>query len=181
MKSFYPLAASIALAAAACSPAANDADAGATENAAEAAVAAAPADPQEFVNEIASNELFEVEAAKLAEENATSEEVKEFAAMVVKDHAELIEKLQQAAGEAEPALTVAPALSKDHEWNLGRLQDAGASFDMAFARQQVNSQEKALAALRDYANSGDNPALRAFATEAAGMVEGHLEKARTLL
>jgi len=181
LKAFYLFAAGVGLAVSACSPAAEEADASATEGATEAAAAAVPATPEEFVNQIASNDLFEVEAAKLAQENATSDEVKEFAELMVKDHAALIEKLEQAAGEAQPGLKVAPELSKDQQWNLGRLQDAGASFDMAFARQQVNAQESALAALRDYANSGDNPALRAFATEAAGMVEGHLEKARALL
>ena len=77
---------------------------------------------------------------------------------------------------APPAFAVRD--SADHD--LDALRDAGDNFDQVYLEQQAAAHEKALNMLRNYAESGDTPALQQFASQTAGVVEGHLEEVRQL-
>ena len=72
-------------------------------------------------------------------------------------------------------------MTGEQQANLDKLKAAsGSEFDRMFAEQQVAAHQKALDALRAYSAGGDAQPLREFATKAATVVEGHLEKARGL-
>lgn len=139
-----------------------------------------PGSPQEFVTMTAASDMYEIEAANLAQENGTSQEVKDFAAMMIEDHNTSTENLKAAAAEAQPALTVEPALTPEHESNLEALRNAGENFDTVYAQQQVAAHEKTLNMLRSYAETGEVEPLQTFASNTADVVEGHLEQAREL-
>ena len=85
-----------------------------------------------------------------------------------------------AAAKAQPAVTLAPALTPDQQAKLDALKAAGADFDKTYAEQQVAAHEQALAALRDQAANGSAEPLKGFAGEVAPVVEHHLETAKTL-
>lgn len=51
---------------------------------------------------------------------------------------------------------------------------AGPDFDQAYARQQIQSNERVLALYENYRQSGDNPTARTFATEAIPALQGRL-------
>jgi putative membrane protein len=190
MKHKLMLAALPALALAACGGGATDANTVAIDNAAvpagETIVAdntandtamtdpAAPMTGQQFADTAAASDMFEIESAKLARDKATAAPVKEFAAMMIKDHTASTAKLKDAAAKAEPAITPSPAMNAEQTANLEALRAAsGAAFDTLYKQQQVAAHQKALAALQGYAASGDVPSLKAFAGETAKVVEAH--------
>lgn len=140
------------------------------------AAAAAPMNGQQFADTAAASDLFELESSKLAQEKATAAPVKEFAAMMIKDHTASTTKLKAAAAKADPAITPKPALNAEQTANLEALRAAsGAEFDVLYKQQQVVAHQKTLAALQGYADGGDVPPLKAFAGETVPVVEGHLK------
>ena len=141
-----------------------------------AAGAAMPTDAAGFAAAVAASDLFEIESGKLAEAQASSAEVKSFAAQLQTDHSKSTADLKAAAQQS--GVTVSPALDAEKQAMLDELRAAtGADFDRLFIDQQATAHQKALQLLRNYSNAGDNAALKAFATKASGVVEGHLNHA----
>lgn len=142
---------------------------------------AAPMTGQQFADTAAASDMFEIESSKLAQDKATTDAIKEFAAMMVKDHTNSTAKLKDAAAKAEPAIKPNPAMNAEQSANLEALRAAsGAEFDALYKAQQVDAHQKALAALQGYAANGDVPALKTFAGETAKVVEGHLKHASSM-
>jgi putative membrane protein len=136
--------------------------------------------PQGFVDTLAASDMFEIEAAKLAQAQGKSDKVKAFAAMMIKDHTASSDKLKAAVAEAGGGLTVAPALTPVQQGLLDQLKTGGENFDAMYAQQQVDAHETALGVLQAQAASGTVAQLKAFAGEVAPIVETHLGHARDL-
>ena len=167
-----------ALALAACSQS-DDADTTAEDAAATASATPAAPAPQDFVNTVAASDMFEIEAAKLAQEQGTSDKIKAFAAMMIKDHTASSDKLKQAAATID-GVTVAPALTTKQQMDLDTLKDAGDQFDALYAQRQVAAHNEALTLLQGYADNGTENALKTFASDAVPVVQHHLDEAKQL-
>lgn len=153
----------------------------AEETAPESPVPSATSDSaQQFVNTIAASDVYEIEAARLAQKNGTSQATKDFAAMMIKDHTASTSALKAAARKSQPPVVPDPALAPDQQEMLDALKAAKADFDKVYAEQQVAAHTKASGVLTTYAQSGSDSALEDFATQTAPMVQGHLSKAREL-
>jgi putative membrane protein len=186
---FTAAAASALLGVAACSPsgtgqetgetaeAGMSTEAAATETGATAESAAAT-DPQGFVDQQAASDMFEIESGRLAQQSGKSQEVKDFGAMLVKDHTKSTADLKAAAGQ-EQGVTVAPKLTAKQQSDLDALKGAGENFDRTFKTQQIAAHTQALALLQKQAQSGTG-ALKDFAAKTAPVVEAHLGQARQL-
>lgn len=169
--------------AAAAVEAAADATGDRIENATENTITALTPTPSaaEFVNTAAKSDAFEIAAAKLAEKNAASPEVKAFAAQMISAHTDSTAKIKAAASKANPAITPDATLTKDQAEDLADLGKlSGTRFDDEYIDGQVDAHEEALRLMRSYASDGDNAGLKAVAAEVAPVVEGHLAKAREL-
>lgn len=144
--------------------------------------AMAPTTPaQAFADKAAKSDAFEIAAAKLAETNAASAGVKDFARKMIKAHSDSTAKIKMAADSAAPAITPDATLTDDQNAklaDLGKLK--GAEFDKAYMTGQVAAHEEALAAMKDYAANGDAPSLKKAASEIAPVVQDHLVMARGL-
>ena len=136
--------------------------------------------PQQFVEDVAASDLYEVEAAKLAQKNGKSQATKDFAAMMVKDHTASTAKLMEAAKKARPAIAAKPTLTSEQQAMIDALKGAGPEFDKRYAEQQVAVHEKALGLLKTYAASGSDTGLKAFAGEAVPIVQSHADQAKAL-
>ena len=155
------------------------ADANMADNMAMADAALSPA--QKFANDVGASDYYEVEAGKLAQEKAQAKGLKDFGKLMVEHHTASTDKLKAAGAKASPAITPNPALTAEQEVNLAALRAAdGAAFDAAYKTQQVAAHEKALAAVKAYAATGDVPELKKFASDAEKIVEAHLKKIRSL-
>ncbi len=184
------LTAAATLALAACNSAADDADTTATTadttmtepatvNPDAMADSAMPTDAQGFVDQASASDMYEIEAGKLAQSMGKSQGVKDFGAMMVKDHTKSSADLKAAAAKAD-GVTVTPKLSAKQQSDLDALKAAGDNFDATYKQQQVAAHEMTLSMLQGFAQSGDNAALKDFAGKTAPVVEGHLAQARKL-
>jgi putative membrane protein len=143
--------------------------------------AASPQSAQVFANAAAASDAFEIESSRMALSQSASDAVKSFAQNMIDAHTQSTANLKQAVSKADGVS--APAATPDAAMNekLDALRALeGAAFDKAYSAAQVEAHQKTAMMLRDYAASGTDPALKAFANETAPVVEGHLEKARSL-
>jgi putative membrane protein len=146
----------------------------------EQALTATP-NGQEFANKAAKTDAYEIAAAKLAQTNAASAEVKAFAAEMIKAHTDSTAKIKAAAAKASPAIVPDAALTQDQNDELAELaKKKGAEFDEEYIDEQVDVHQTALAMMRDYSEKGDTPSLKAAAGEIAGVVQKHLDHAKSL-
>jgi len=143
--------------------------------------AAIPASGQEYADMASASDLFEIQSSQLALERSQDSQLREFAEMLVADHQKSTAALKQAAQSAQPAITVNPALTAEQQSDMDALSATDdAQFDQAFLDAQVRAHEKALAMLQGYAEQGDVESLTQHASQTAGPVEQHLDRAREL-
>jgi putative membrane protein len=137
--------------------------------------AIAPVSTADFIQKAAISDMFEIQAAQLAETRGNTA-VKPFARQMVTDHrastAALRTALQGQAGL--PALPT--ALDADHQNMLNDLRNANAAeFDQKYVDNQTHAHQDALRLMQNYAQNGDNAALKTFASNTAPTVQHHLD------
>lgn len=133
----------------------------------------------EFVNKAAAANSAEIAAARVAQARAASDEVRAFAAMIVKDHDYAAGQLAKAVSESGESLP-APAPSPSSEPHAASTPTDPTGFDKAYMTSQVKAHQDALALLQSYAEGGRNPALKAWAGQSAAVVQRHLDMASQL-
>jgi putative membrane protein len=163
--------------------AATPAEQAATPDANPAATIATPADEASapvFVEKASASDLFEVEAAKLAQATSKNAEVKKFAADMIAAHTKSTAALKKAIADAgQTTLVVVTVLPADLQAKLDDLKKA-ANFDKAYLENQVDAHQGALNLMQRYAQDGDVPAIKAFAAATAPTVQQHYDHAKTL-
>jgi putative membrane protein len=136
---------------------------------------------QDFADKAAKSDAFEIAAAKIAQTNASSQAVKDFAAEMIKAHTESTAKIKAAAATASPAITPNATLTQDQNEDLAELGAMkGTAFDEAYIDDQVDAHQDALVLMRDYAEHGDTASLKTAAGEIAPVVQKHLDHAKSL-
>lgn len=131
-----------------------------------------------FVQNAARSDMYEIQAAMLAQQKSKTSQVKDFAQMMVKDHTMTTQKLMAAL----PAGVSAPAgLDKRRQGLLDDLKNSTAGeFDKRYATQQVAAHQEALTLMQGYAKRGDNAQLKALAGQTVPMIQMHLTLAKAL-
>ena len=164
--------------------AATPAEQAATPDANPAATVPTPADETKadvFAMKAADSDMFEIEAAKLAQTRSTNASIKKFAAMMEKAHKATSEELKSAIAASGAAITPPTTLSADMQGKLDDLTKADAKdFDKKYADAMVDAHQAALNLLQRYAQDGDTAALKAFAAATAPKVQDHLNMAEGL-
>lgn len=145
---------------------------------ASATVTAAP----DFVAMAAASDMYEIQAAKIAEKRSKSADIKAFARMMVTDHTKSTAMIKKAVAESGRTDIMPPtALPADKQAMIDALNSASdADFDKTYVDQQVQAHKDALALMQGYAMSGDTPALKEAAAKIAPVVQMHLDKAVAL-
>ncbi|MEO6152860.1 MAG: DUF4142 domain-containing protein [Croceibacterium sp.] len=174
-----------ALALAGCNKASTD-DTAAVDTAAPVATdttAAAMPDtstPQGFVDMAASSDMYEIEAAKVAQQMGKSDKLKAFAAMMIKDHGTSTDKLKAAVAKAGAGVTMPTAMQAKHQQMLDGLKNAGDSFDKMYAEQQVAAHDEAMRLMQAQADSGTSAPLKMFASDVLPVIKHHAGDASRL-
>ena len=134
---------------------------------------------REFAQKAASGGLAEVQAAQLAEQRATSPQIKQFAQRMVTDHTAANAELQQIAKQADIDLPSQPT-GKDatEEQKLRGLN--GTAFDQAYAQGQLRDHQETVELFQKEASSGEDQALKAFAQKTLPILQQHLQMAEAL-
>jgi putative membrane protein len=139
-------------------------------------------DGSQFVELAGGADMYAIESARLAVENARHAGVRALAQSILDDRSRSAGALEGAAGAADPPIAHAPAISPYQLEALEALRAAApAEFDRTFLGQQLDAQERTLTLLTDYAINGDVSSLRRYASEFADPVRRHLSRARDLV
>lgn len=139
----------------------------------------AATDADDFVEDASAKGVAEVEAGKLAQEKGTADDVKAFAAMMVKDHTAANEKLKAIAEQKKLEVSTDAELLDKAKAMILDLRSAK-SFDQAYANNQVKAHEATIEIFEDEIKNGDDAELKDFATQTLPKLKAHLEHAKAL-
>ena len=134
---------------------------------------------QKFVKSAASGNMAEIDLAKMADQKATSPEVKKFAERMEKDHTKANEQLQQIAAKAGMTLPEkAGVMDRKTETRLSKL--SGDKFDQEYMSTMVKDHKKDVSAFQREARIGQNPQIKNFATKTLPTLQEHLKQAENI-
>jgi putative membrane protein len=134
-----------------------------------------------YVMDSGETDRYEIDAAMIARSRAQSPAVRNFAEQMITAHTETTQDLMTAVTTA--GMPAPPPARPDsrQQTMLDQLRRAPANtFASLYMGQQVTAHQEALALHRNYANRGDRPALRDFATRTWPKVQMHLDMAQNI-
>jgi putative membrane protein len=135
-----------------------------------------------FVTNLAVGNMYELQAAEVAQTKSSNADVKALAAMITRDHTSAGEKLMAAAPTAAPDVTVPTALDQRRQGLIDNLNAASADdFDKVYLEQQVAAHNETLTLLNGFSDNTDAPALASLARELIAPVTMHRDRAQALL
>ena len=128
----------------------------------------------DFMVNAASGGMLEVQLGQLAQTNARNPRVKDFGAMMIRDHGEGGKKL--AALAAAKNITLPDSISNRQQKEKDRLeQKKGAAFDEAYINMMVDDHKKDIQEFEREATNGTNETIKAFASSNLKMLHTHLD------
>ena len=135
----------------------------------------------DFVGDMIQDGRAEVMLGKLAQQKAQNARVKQFAAMMVKDHTRAGAELKSVAGNANIDLADAETEAEDHAEVRNRLAKlAGAEFDREYMKAMVDDHEKAVDEVEDKAENASSDHVKQWAAKTLPALKKHLEEARQI-
>jgi putative membrane protein len=133
---------------------------------------------QDFANEVAMNEMLEIELSKLAEERGNAK-TKEFAAKILKDHREASAHLKGLVQSGSVKVSIPTVLDNIRLEKLDKIKKLnGADFDKAFEDIQASIHNDAVSIFERYGAGGDHPDLKVFAFKHLPDLREHWRLAR---
>ena len=134
----------------------------------------------DFVKEVATSDMFEIESSKLAEQKGNAQE-KSFAQKMVTDHTKTSAELKGLVGDGKVQATVPTTLDGSHQSKLDKLKNAnGKDFSSDYASYQVSAHEDAVSLFERYAKGGDSAELKDWAGKTLPALKHHLDMAKEL-
>jgi putative membrane protein len=132
---------------------------------------------RKFMMDAAQGGMLEVEASRLALERASSEQVREFAQQLLKDHTDANEKLMQIA--QDKGVKLPKELDAKHKQQLSKLGKLkGEEFDRTYMQELGHKDHKKdIQAFEKQARQGKDAELRTFAEETLPVLQKHLSMA----
>jgi putative membrane protein len=134
---------------------------------------------QHFIKEAADGGMAEVELGQLAQDKASSPEVKQFAERMVKDHSQANDQLKQIAMKKNVTLPSSP--SKKMEAKKDKLSKLnGEAFDRAYMADMVKDHKKDIADFQKESNGGQDQDVKQFASQTLPTLQDHLKQAQSI-
>ena len=134
-----------------------------------------------FVQNAARSDMYEIRAAKLAEEKSSTPEIKKFAAEMIKAHTKTTVGLKKAIAMGHVKTAFPTRLDARRQGMIDNLRaSSGGEFDKRNVAQQIAAHQETLDLMKGYAARGHNDALKDAASKTAALVESHLEMAKAL-
>ena len=132
-----------------------------------------------FVRKASTGNLTEIALGKLAADQASSNDVKKYAARMVADHTLANEKLGKLAGSKGIQIATAPDVAQQQD--IDRLKDLdGAAFDRAYSDLMVRSHKLTTGLYELEATKGEDTEIRAFARDTLPVLREHEKLADSL-
>jgi putative membrane protein len=133
-----------------------------------------------YVANAGSSDQYEIQSSQLALERSQSNEVREFAQMMIADHNRTTQEVT-AAAQRDGLSPPPPMLMPRHRTMLRQLGAArGRSFDTLYISQQRTAHQEALTLHRTRARTRPDSALSQAAATAVPIVQTHIDHLRHL-
>jgi putative membrane protein len=137
-------------------------------------------DVADFAVKTANAGMTEVELGKIAEEKATSKSVKDFGAMMVKDHTKANEELKALASAKN--ITLPATVSEDTRKHIDDLnKKTGNDFDHDYIDMMVNDHKDVIDNFEDAAKNSKDSAFKNFAVKTLPTLYKHLGAAKAIV
>ena len=132
-----------------------------------------------FAVEAASGGMTEVQLGELAQQKASSQKVKDFGAMMVRDHSKMNDELKQLA--ASKNITLPPAPGEDHMDHIKKLSEkSGKEFDKDYMKMMVDDHKDDIDKFEKCSKDSKDPELQALATKSLPILREHYDAAKKI-
>ena len=123
----------------------------------------------------------EVALAKMAQQKTRNKQVKDFAAMLERDHTKAGQELTALATQAQVDMTKIDSDTDDQKDTRDRLSKlSGMEFDREYMTAMVDKHEKAVKNVKEKADDADNDHVKQWAAKAVPVLEKHLSEAKRI-
>ena len=140
----------------------------------------APTTP-DFVQKAAMSDMYEIEAGKIAAQKGQSDAVKQFGTKMTEMHTQTSNELKSIVEAEKINVQLPTKLDDKHQKMIDDLNEAKAEdFDDTYIDQQESAHSTAADLCEDYADNGDNGAVKAFAAKTLPVIKEHLKEAEKL-
>ena len=135
------------------------------------------ASDKQFIQKAATGGMAEVELGKLAQEKASSPEVKAFGQMMVDDHSKANDELKTLA--SQKGITLPTDAGAAHKAKISKLEGlSGEQFDRAYMQEMLKDHKKDVADFKRTAKSSKDQDLKDWAAKKVPTLEQHLQHAQ---
>jgi len=136
-------------------------------------------DDQAAMKQLASANIAEIEAGKMAASKAQSPDVKKFAQQMVQDHSKMLDDLKSLAKSKGVALPD-NAPMKDMAQSKLLERKSGGEFDKDYMEHMVKDHEKNAKDTENIAAKAKDPQFKSAVQQANGKIREHLQMAQRL-
>ena len=134
---------------------------------------------RQFIMEAASGGMLEVEAGRLAEQNARNQRVKTYGAMMVRDHSAANEQLRAIAAARNVMLP--DTMMEKHRKHLDMISKSqGAAFDRNYMDHMLMAHNEDINKFQVASNNAQDTAVRGFATRSLPILRMHKDSATAI-
>jgi len=134
---------------------------------------------QAFMTEAAMGGLAEVQLAQMAQQKASSQEVKDYARRLEQDHTKANDQLKSIAQQRQVSLP--SDIGAKHQQMVSKLNSmSGPEFDQAYMKMMVQDHRKDIKAFEHESNRGMDTDLKNFASTTLPTLREHLTMAEQL-
>jgi len=133
-----------------------------------------------FIKDAASAGLVEVQLGQVASDKGSSQEVKDFGGLMVRDHGKANEELKALAALRNLKLPV--QVERKHTLMIAKLSEfSGNSFDRKYLQAMVMHHSKNIARFKKAINRVKDQDLNAWAVSTLPLLQQHLQLAKEML
>lgn len=126
----------------------------------------------DFAVAAANGGMAEVQMGQLAQQKATSADVKSFGAQMVTDHSKANDKLMALA--KQKSITLPAAVGNDEQKKMDDMsKTTGKDFDKGYVKEMVTDHDKDIKLFEDEAKNGKDAEIKAFAASTLPVLKMH--------
>lgn len=134
---------------------------------------------EDFIKDAVSGGLMEVELGRYAQQNAQNPRVRNFGAMMVRDHSKANDELK--ALLTQKNITVPATMDDKHHDKMTDIQKkTGADFDKDYMSEMVDDHDKDVDRFKKFAENGTDPELKSFAAKTLPILLMHQDSAKKI-
>lgn len=132
-----------------------------------------------FAVQVASGGMMEVQLGKLAQQKAASQKVKDFGAMMVRDHTKANDELKALA--IKKNIVLPPAPGEEHMGHINDLTEkSGKEFDKDYMDLMVKDHENDIAKFEKCSKDASDADLKSFAANTLPTLRKHLDAVKKI-